>query len=270
MLVMVGCGETSPETLIDELRVIASVAEPPEVQPGATFDFTSYVANPDDRVGAMATWVCTNLGEGCIEAAGGTVSLASAALEGEAQVWTRTLDLASALAPVVAEGPVTATQVWTMACRQDTCPVLDAIASLSPTDPWPEELRNDLANPTTWMADLPMADVSLAYQLLTASFSDEPHQNPTLTPAADMPTSLARDQTFSLPFTVDGDFAEQAQVYGSITGGGFKMPSTYVEAGDTITLEGTAPKDAEEARIWVTLVDGQGGVAVWTESLPVE
>ena len=42
LFVLIGCGETSPETLVDELRVIASIAEPPEVKPGETFTYTSF------------------------------------------------------------------------------------------------------------------------------------------------------------------------------------------------------------------------------------
>jgi len=266
LLLMIGCGETSPETLVDELRVLASVAEPPEVQPGATFGYTSYFANPDQDDAVAITWVCTNLGDGCIEAQGGTESLSYTETEGEAPIWTRDLSVTPTLAPLVAEGPLTATQLWTLICERGTCPVIDEVADLDPSGAWPDALSAQLADPTAWMTDLPMKGVSLAYQLLTTSLSEEPHENPTLDADGDPPDSLKRDETFSLSFTVDGTFSEQAQLYNYITGGGFKMPSSFVSPGDTIEIEGTAPKDGDETRIWVVLVDGNGGMAVWTQT----
>ena len=269
LLLMTGCGETSPETLVDELRVIASIAEPPEVKPGETFTYTSFIANPDDEDTVAATWVCTNLGDGCIEAQGGVDSLSTTEPEGQASVWTRELGVTPALTPVVAENAITATQLWTLTCVRDTCPIVDEIAELGPADAWPDELSEQLANPTNWMSDLPMSGVSLAYQLLTTSLSDDPQSNPTLVATDEREGLLVRGETFSLGFTVDGNFTEQAQVYNYITGGGFKMANTYVTAGDTVDLEGTAPKDGDEAHIWVVLADGLGGVAVWTQTFPL-
>jgi len=265
-LLLAGCGETSPETLVDELRVIASVAEPPEVQPGTTFTYATYFANPDEQDTVAITWVCTNLGDGCLEAQGGIEALAYTEPEGDSSIWTRDLGVTPALVPLVADGPLTATQLWTLYCERGTCPIVDDVAGLGTTDPWPEELGESLANPTAWMSGLPMAGVSLAYQLLTTSLSDDPQLNPVLEPADDVPDTLARDETFELSFTVDGNFSDQAQLYNYITGGGFKMANTYVSAGDTVNIEGTAPKDGDEVRIWVVLADGLGGVSVWTET----
>lgn len=269
ILSLIGCGETSPETLVDELRVIASVAEPPEVQPGSTFGYTSYLANPDDEDTVAITWVCTNLGDGCLEAQGGVESVRYTELEGNAPVWTRDLGVTPALGPLVTESAITATQLWTLACVRNTCPIIEEVATLDTTDAWPDELSEQLANPTAWLSDLPMSGVSLAYQLLTTSLSDEPQANPTLIATDDREGLLVRGETFSLSFTVDGTFTEQAQVFNYITGGGFKMANTYVTAGNTVELEGTAPKDGDEARIWVVLADGLGGVAVWTQTFPL-
>ena len=266
----IGCGDTAPETLVDELRVIASVAEPPEVRPDTTFSYETYFANPDEADAIAMSWVCTNLGSGCLEAEGGAQSIVIEPLEGSAPIWSRSLSVSPSLMGIVQDEAITATQLWTLYCTQDTCPVIDDAAELDSSEPWPEALRDDLANPTSWMADLPMAGVSLAYQLLTTSLSDTPHQNPTLTPETDLPTSLKRDKTFSIDVDVDGNFSAQAQLYNYITGGGFKNPSTFVQAGDTVSLEGTAPKKGGKARIWIVLVDGSGGMAVWTEEFSLD
>ncbi len=270
LFLWIGCGETSPETLVDELRVMASVAEPPEVRPGETFQYETYFANPDEAPVTALTWVCTNFGDGCMEADGGSLSIASSQPEGAAPVWERPLSVAPSLASVVTDEGITATQLWTLVCERDICPVIDEAIGVDPQQPWPDSLRTQLANPLAWMSDLPIKGTSLAYQLLTTSSSDEPHQNPVLEINGDPPGELKRNQSFTLTFRVDGDLSEQAQVYNYMTGGGFKTPNTFVASGDAVEIEGIAPKDGDESTIWVVLVDGFGGVAVWTEEIPVE
>ena len=147
--------------------------------------------------------------------------------------------------------------------------MVDEVKGLDPSDAWPDELSEQLADPTAWMADLPMSGVSLAYQLLTTSLSDDPQQNPTLEVDETSGFTMESGEQFTLSFKVDGQFSDQAQLYNYITGGGFKMANTYISAGDTVELEGTAPKDVDEVRIWVVLSDGLGGVAVWTEIFAV-
>jgi len=268
LMMWFGCGDTSPETLVDELRVMASVAEPPEVRPYTPFSYETYFANPDDEDVVALTWVCTNLGEGCLEALGGAQSISYTDLEGTAPTWERPLSVSPALFGILdEETTITATQAWTLACVRDVCPIIEKAADIDPEEEWPEEIQDALSNPLAWMSKLPMEGVSLAYQLLTTSLSEEPHQNPTLEPSSDNPESLKRNKTFSLSFTVDGQFSEQAQLYNYMTGGGFMNPNTFVTASDTFELKGTAPKSGDETRIWIVLVDGKGGVAVWTEEL---
>lgn len=262
---LMACGETSPDTLIDELRVVASVATPPEVKPGEPFTFSSYAANPDDGSAQALTWVCTNLGEGCLEAQGGALSLNVTQLDGLAPQWERTLSASPILQPVLAEAEtLTATQLWTVICTPNTCPIIDEVDGEDGMNAWPEGLANQLANPLDWVTDLPMEGVSVAYQLLTTSLSDQPHENPTIDADPNNPTELDLGSTFELTFTVDGDFTEQAQLYAYASAGGFMTLNTFVEAGETVTIEGTAPEKGDSLRIWAVIVDGYGGVAVFT------
>lgn len=64
MTLLVGCGDgPNPETLVDELRIVAAVAEPPEVAPGASFALTVTVARSDDA--DLLVWTC---GDTCVQA----------------------------------------------------------------------------------------------------------------------------------------------------------------------------------------------------------
>jgi len=270
LMMSLGCGPTSPETLIDELRVMASVAEPPEVKPNTPFSYKTYFANPDAEDVVAMTWVCTNLGDGCLEALGGVQSIHHTDLEGTAPTWEHTLSVSPALLEALDEDTaLTATQIWTLACVRDTCPIIDEVASIDSEEPWPTEIGEKLANPLSWMSKLPMEGTSLAYQLLTTSLSDDPHQNPTIELTEDL-ESLKRGKYFYLNFFVNGQFSSQAQLYSYIVGGGFGAKSAFVTAGEQFELQGTAPKDGDETRIWSVLVDGKGGVAVWTEQLPLD
>ena len=270
LLLGLGCGETSPETLVDELRAMASIAEPPEVQPGQIFSYQTFFANPDDDPIVAMSWVCTNLGDGCLEAAGGSQSISHTSLVGVAPTWERELSVSPALSDLVDEGGLTATQLWTLVCLEDVCPVIDEAIGVDSAQTWPDNLANDLSNPLEWMRDLPMDGTSLAYQLITTSTSDDPHENPTLEFEGEAFDELSRNQSFTLSFKVTGEMSDQAQVYNYISGGGFKMPNTFVSSGDTIDLEGVAPKTGDTAIIWVVLVDGYGGVAVWTQPFTVK
>jgi hypothetical protein len=261
------CGETSPDTIVDELRVVASVANPPEVQPYVPFTFTSYAANPEDDDLQALTWVCTNFGDGCLEAFGGSTSLHTTELGGTAPDWERTLSASPALIPVLEEsGALAATQLWTLVCTADTCPIIDEVGDADGTEEWPSDWQTDLANPLDWVADLPMEGVSLAYQLLTTSLSDAPHQNPTIEADEENPTELPRNDSYELTFTVDGDFTDQAQLYAYSSAGGFMTLNTFVEAGEPVTVEGTSPKSGDDIRVWMVLVDGNGGMDVWTST----
>jgi hypothetical protein len=263
---LIGCGETSPETLVDELRVVASVASPPEVRPGEPFLYQSFAFNPDEEPLESLTWVCTNLGDGCIEAGGGGVSIHTEDLSGVSPTWDRSLSVSPALSAILVEtGPMSSTQVWTLTCVTGLCPVIEDARGLDGLTEWPEDLHGELADPLDWMVDLPMTGVSLAYQLLTTSLSDTPHENPTLEADPTNPTELELGQQFELSFELTGEFSEQAQLYNYASAGGFETLITYVQGVGTVVVTGTAPKSGDTVRVWIVLGDGSGGIAIWTE-----
>ena len=270
LLTIFGCGETSPDTLVDELRAIASIASPPEVRPLDAFEYTTYVFNPNENPVDVWTWSCTNLGDGCIEAAGGSDSVIRTTVEGLAPTFTRTFGVAPALAGILPEtGPLTATQIWTLLCEQGSCPQLDGVETLDSTSEWPQETVDLLSDPLAWMPDLPTNGTSLAYQLITTSLSDEPHQNPSIQSSPNNPESLEKGKPFALEFRVSGTFTDDARLYNYISSGGFEMTDTFVNVDDCTFLNGVAPEKDDQVTIWVVLLDGFGGVDVWTKEMAV-
>ena len=59
--VLTGCGGANEDTLVDELRVMAVVSDPPEVAPAATTTITATVADPLGVEPDVMLWTCTNL-----------------------------------------------------------------------------------------------------------------------------------------------------------------------------------------------------------------
>ena len=55
------CMGPNDETLVVELRVMAMVAEPPEVAPGAMTTITVHVADPLDEAPEVLFWTCADL-----------------------------------------------------------------------------------------------------------------------------------------------------------------------------------------------------------------
>ena len=270
LLTSMGCGETSPDTLVEELRAIASVAAPPEVGPAEPFEYTTYIFNPSEAPVDVWTWSCTNLGEGCLEALGGSESIVRTTVEGLAPTLTRTLSATPALAGILPEtGALTATQVWTMLCEQGTCPALDIVENKGAAEEWPEDTIALLSDPLAWMSDLPTDGTGLAYQLITTSLAEERHQNPSIQSSPNNPDSLQKGEPFTLEFRVSGTFTDDARLYNYISSGGFEMTDTFVNVDDCTFLNGVAPDKEESVTVWVVLLDGFGGVDVWTREMEV-
>ena len=270
LLTIFGCGETSPDTLVDELRAIASVASPPEVRPMEPFEYTTYVFNPSEEPVDVWTWSCTNLGDGCLEAAGGSESIARTTVEGLTPTLTRTLSVTPALAGILPEtGPLTATQIWTLLCEEGACPGLEGVESKGVDDEWPQETIDLLSDPLAWMTDLPTQGTGLAYQLITTSLEENPHQNPSIQSSPNNPDALEKGEAFTLEFRVSGTFTDDARLYNYISAGGFEMTDTFVNVDDCTFLNGVAPEDEDTVTIWVLLLDGFGGANVWTKEMDV-
>ena len=271
ILFAAGCSGPSPETRIEELRVVAMVADPPEIGPLDETRVDVYVADPEEEGVEVLVWACTNLGEGCLEEQGGAIGIAT----GTPQDGLLTVDLSpSPILDGLTTGGLSleATALWALACRPGQCPLIEEASGAEDYHPWSNRLGADLSDPLGWMADLPRKGVSLAFRLLTVSDlpEDERHDNPTIVALFEELPTLRRGKKFNLDFRLDGVLGEEARVFNYITGGGFKMTETYVGGTGDVRLEGFAPKKAGPVDMWVVFNDGLGGVAVWTASTTVQ
>lgn len=260
-----GCGPgPSDETLVEELRVLAMVAEPPEVAPGSSSGLSVYVADPEESGGDLLVWTCTNLGEGCLEAAvpgfGATVGSVSGTPVGATMEVT--VPVPAEFEPVVADGvTVLPALVWALACPIGECEAIDlARAAPDPTSADGQALAALLGDPFGMIGDLPLHGPSLAFQTLGVSLRAAPVTNPAMTitgSLAEMPVG----ETVDLRYVVESD--DDVTLWGYATGGGFGAPSTAVVNGEAV-LTWYAPEEPAEVTLWVVATGEAGGSAVWT------
>lgn len=244
---------------MEELRVLALVVEPPEAAPGAELSLSAWVADPLDEAPELMIWTCTDLGEGCLEAARADQGTTVGRPEDGVLHTTRTVP--EALAYAVADGEtVLPVPLWALACVPGACPVLDLAAE----DPaGSAELSAFLADPFAGMEELPRAGTSLAFSTLGVSTRAEPVVNPSFTRS---PGELraAPEESLALDFETDA-----AELWGYATAGGFAMPSYAVEGG-AARMEWVAPAAAGSVRLWVVANGAEGGAAVWSAEAVVE
>ncbi|MDP2313542.1 MAG: hypothetical protein Q8P41_11600 [Pseudomonadota bacterium] len=256
---LAGCGGANDETLVDELRVMAVVVEPPEVAPGATATITAWVADPGDVAPDALLWTCTNLGDGCLEAAeaaqGTTVSAPT-----DGTVVTERI-APPALAGVVADGTtVLPVLLWALACAPGVCPAID-LATAAPaagTDD-ADALATFLADPFEGAEALPLLGTSLALAQVQVSTRATPLVNPVLT-GPDVELVVAPGASIDLAFTVSAPGVVTA--YGYTTNGGFDA-TEYAVVDGAVTLTWFGSDTAGDAELWVIVNGEDGGSAVW-------
>lgn len=243
------------ETLVDELRIVAVVAEPPVAVPGESVTLTIHVGDPEAVSPDLGLWTCTGFGGLCLEESGermirpeGTPPL----LETEVVVPIE------AMAVVREVGQIS---LWGLACPPDTCTDFFP-AGGGPVDP---EL---LADPFSALEELPLPGLSLVRKTVgLMETGDERPSNPTLTADFELPNTLGVTEEIRMRFLVGGDANE---AYGYSTAGGFGMTDEPV-VDEVLTLDWFAPEEPGEVQLWVVLQGNDfGGSAVWTGALVVE
>lgn len=259
LLALTGCGGPNEETLVDELRVLSMIADPPEATPGATVTLDTLVVDPAGEGADVLIWSCTDLGDGCVEPAFGLPFWTTAQLEATGTV-SLSVTVPAALAPAVTEEAVPLVGLYALACTPGTCAVVDdALGGNVDVDV--------LADPFGLMEELPITGTSLATRRLDVSASAEPHLNPVVT----LLEEPVPGETVTLAFELAGETGDNPQAWGYATGGGFDAPSYAIEDG-AVTLTWAVPaEDAESglldegggADVWVVFNDDLGGAALW-------
>lgn len=242
-------------TLLDELRIISTVVEPPEVGPGESVQVQSTVVDPEQAGYELLVWACTPTGDGCLEDA---LPLDQRlALPGDDPA---TFAVPAVPLPEDSELPLL---LWSLACEPNLCPVIDdARAALASEGELPPALRN----PYDMLQALPLLGVSLASRTLTVSDRPEAERNhnPVLTVDEAPPDRLAPEAEAVFTVRIDDDTDEdELLTLGLTTAGGFSSPFYAVDQGEA-ELTYFAPADPDDALLFILVEDGLGGSALWT------
>ena len=167
LLGLTACETAAPETLVDELRVVAATVEPLELAPGEEAYVRTYVADPQEAGSEVWAWDGLGLAE--------AVQL----VDGEG-TW-----VVPAAAAGLAAGGSVEVPMWVLACEPEICSAPNA------------EQRVD---PNVLLEDLPLTGVSLA--LRTVWIGTEGRTNPTLT-LEDIALEVSTGDQLALTFTTD-------------------------------------------------------------------
>jgi hypothetical protein len=270
LFALCACGGPNEETLIDELRVVAVVAEPAEVGPGETMGLSTLTHIPANSATERMTWTCIYQGDGCAEAASGQFEgwvHIDASSEDE---WvTHTLEIPESLGAFLnAEVETLLIPTWTLACEPGLCPLFEQIKNnpTSVSSAW-EGIAAQLSNPFEWLAELPKEGVSLATRSVVISSRPEAsrNQNPVVVRSNQEDITVAIEGSTKLSFEVNDD-DPLITVWGYTSRGGFESTQEEFPIG---TFEQTlfAPIDPEmtgPGTLYIVAEDGKGGTGVWS------
>jgi hypothetical protein len=270
------CNNADPETLVDELRIMAIQPNPAEIVPGfegveASFDVL--VADPEEEGAEIMFWLCTNFGDGCLEADfhPDQPSAWIMSAERETETTTFTANFPAAWAGILGELPLEdqpfrASFAWALACRPGLCPVIGEAAAGNPD-------TEALAAPFDLAAELPIEGTSMAFRSLLVSGREESDRvrHPEITPLFDGELFQEPGGTVDLDFSyeLNGTPNEDSRIYAYATRGGFMSNDPInsllqLEEGET-TVAWSTNEDEEQgaARIYVILENGEGGIGIW-------
>lgn len=259
---LVACGGPNEETLLDELRVLAMVPAAPELGPAEQTTVFTRVVDPTQAGFRSLVWSCTSLGEGCLEdQEGRSLALGKSA----AGLIQTEITVSPALAAVATEEPLPLVAVWALACEDGLCPLIEAVEAGESVDP------DLLASPLDWLDTLPMEGVSLAFTTLSVSSrpADERHPAPTLS-ATLASEVVAPGETLSLDALAQGTLGAEAKIWGYAEDGGFAGTDERPDETGAAILDWVAPEEPGEVALYLVLVDGLGGSALWEGTVRVE
>jgi hypothetical protein len=269
------------ETLVDELRVLATLSDTPEAQPGERVDFDAFVVDPKSDGYDVMSWVCTTTGEGCLESAaltGGAWDGLRAEASPEDPWFFSSLQVPTAFAELVDEEPLPLIFHYTLACLPGRCDALElALAEPAAGSPEADQLAALLADPTEMMTTLPMDGVSLALRRLTVSTRapgarvDNPTFSVTTEGGAPLPAELTAGDELGILFSMEGPRDEDAAVWLYTDVGGFRDANAGLADPDEVPkVPYYAPDKAQDlVNLWFIAVNGDGGVSFGSHALRV-
>lgn len=273
LVLLMGCTMgPSVETLVDELRVLAVVADPPEAGPAETIALRTVTVDPDNAGYDTLSWTCTFTGSDCAEALGEAAWSGISLVEQPTGPVESTYFVEPFTAVFLTEEPIPLVQSWTLSCQTGLCPPIEAVRDPDSADT--ETLRTWLSDPFTLLETLPLEGVSLGLRSLWLSTRtpEQRNQNPTVNCASeDKETTVGVLGERLYTCDVAGNFTSSSAVWGYTTAGGWEGSQIELDDGqDSIEYRWFAPEEPGEATLWIMVLDGMGGVGLWEESLTVQ
>jgi hypothetical protein len=277
-----GCMGGNPDTLLEELRVVSLVADPPVFDPTVGTTLTAWVHEDDeDAEVEVLIWTCIPGPDGCLEGGSGTATLP---LSNFTTVTTPTDQQATfevAAVPFLADffsdgGPPMFT--WALACEVGLCPVIDQVRD-DPQAGTPEwRLAYEfLSDPFTGLESLPLEGTAASFKTLEIGVFDTLPTNPVVTLVSPETLTIASGDRLTLRFEVTADVSVTA--FPLATAGGFTETERAVEDGAVeVELVAGVP-DSEDAppvpvgtviQTYVGFEADDGGSAIWRGEVVVE
>jgi hypothetical protein len=255
---LVGCmAGPNEDTVVDDVRVLAIQADPPEVGPGEASALTVTVVDPAGLAPDVLLWTCLDLGEGCLEAAGPADSWLTLATPADEQILSPRF-APPALASVLGdELPTLPVPTWALACPPGVCPLIEDAREALGAGAVPEDLAARLAAPEAELASLGFEEVSLARASLWVTSLPESERNraPVL-----QGVEIDGDQLIVTAEDPDGD---DLQAWPYATAGAFERPQVPLGSDPLVYYP---PDDGGSARLYVVVDDSRGGQALWRGS----
>ncbi len=260
---LLGC-DMGPDTttLLADIQVVMVRSDPPALGAGQVATLETLIVDPQERGLEVMQWTCTFAGEGCLEPQfsmeesdpwPGLVYQDTGRFEG-------TLVASPALSEVLGPEPVPLLSVWTLACEPGLCPLMDAEG---------DALMEGLEAPSDLLKDLPIYGVSLSQRRIRVAGIPLDATNPTM--ACEGPEQGVVEEEMAFSCTVEGEFADQAALYGYATAGGWQGQFVQILEGMVRVDYSYFPsEESGPVDLFLVLQDGNGGSALWEATVDVQ
>ena len=273
MLSLAACSQAGLDlSLIDDVRVVAMVADPPEVAPGESATIEVTVADPLRRAPELMVWACTPVAGVCLESS-------YLALPDRLALLATVNGTATYTQPIpeldLSDDALFEPRLWALACAPGLCPIIDEARERLEVGASTAALEADLAHPDTWLAELPWDGLHLATHTYRASTAAEGERNanpvyePRYPGGTDEQLEIGPGETLNVSFWSGDLNGDNVRVYASTTAGSFPDPDTEVDD-NAARLLYVAPDQPQEGDIYVVFEDGRGGEALYRQHVVVQ
>jgi hypothetical protein len=270
-----GCslGPQHPSVL-EDTQVVSVIAEPPEAFPGAIVSIQATVADPLERGADVLIWSCALYEGRCIEEAEYSTTperwLSVETLSGDTVTVSREIPSeAYDLLQELGQSRLS-TALLVLACAPGRCPIIEQAREALATGTVSTALAEDLADPTSWMARLPIAGVSLAGREFTIFISGQQNTNPWIearfAARDDDPIVVSADGDQELAFFAQDSEDDRIYAYAYTTIGQFEDRRERVY--DGVVRHYLLPRGQTGAgMVYIVFEDGEGGAALWKRAV---